>query len=157
MKRELCSRRFLMLCVIGSFCFSYIRQLNDRPNGICSPAKCCHDMSAPRRTKRRGETPGQERHSGRAAKAFLTLSLLRAHFYTGVFHTSYVRSARQTDNNYEVVSVPASLCSEQGAAPLALLCSYPSALVSTKRFFKSFRPHKAENTNTQRRFYGIHT
>ena len=24
----------LMLCVIGSFCFFYIQQLNDRPNGI---------------------------------------------------------------------------------------------------------------------------
>ena len=83
-------------------------------------------MSAPKRTKRRGETPGQERHSGRTAKAFLTLSLLRAHFYTGVFHTSYVRSARQTDINSEVVSVLPSLCSEQGAAPLALLCSYPA-------------------------------
>ena len=34
LKRELCSRQFLMLCVIGSFCFFYIRQLNDRPNGI---------------------------------------------------------------------------------------------------------------------------
>ena len=107
--------------------------------------------------QRRGEILGQEQHSGRTAKAVLTLSLLRAHFYTGVFHTSYVRSARLTDNNSEVVSVSPSLCSEQGAAPLALLCSYPSALVSTKRFFKSFRTHKAENTDTQRRFYGIHT
>jgi len=42
-----------------------------------------------RAKQRRGETPGQERHSGRTAKVFLTLSLLRAHFYTGVFHTSY--------------------------------------------------------------------
>ena len=62
-----------------------------------------------------------------------------------MFHTSYVRSARLTDNNFEVVSVLPSLRSEQGAAPLALLCSYPSALASTKRFFKSFRTHKAEN------------
>ena len=74
-----------------------------------------------RAKQRRGETPGQERHSGRTAKAFLPLSLLRAHFYTGAFHTSYVRSARLTDNNSEVVSVLPSLRSEQGAALLALL------------------------------------
>ena len=37
-----------------------------------------------------------------------------------------MRSARQTDNNSEVVSVLPSLRSEQGAAPLALLCSYPA-------------------------------
>ena len=121
------------------------------------PSEWGYDFATIWAKQRRGETPGQERHSGRTAKAFLTLSLLRAHFYTGVFHTSYVRSARQTDNNSEVVSVLPSLRSEQGTAPLALLCSYPSALVSTKRFFKSFRTHKAENTNTQRRFYGIHT
>ena len=68
----------------------------------------------------------------------------------------YVRSARLTDNNSEVVSVLPSLCSEQGAAPLALLCSYPCALAGTKRFCKSFRTHKAEKI-IQRRFYGIHT
>ena len=131
-------------------------QRNERAFRACTETSDMKFVTT-RAKQRRGETPGQERHSGRTAKAFLTLSLLRAHFYTGVFHISYVRSARLTDNNSEVVSVPASLCSKQGAAPLALLRSYPSALVSTKRFYKSFRTHKAENNNTQRRFYGIHT
>ena len=59
------------------------------------------------------------------------------------------RSVLQNASHFEV--------STGDPRPLALLCSYPSALAGTKRFFKSFRTHKAENNNTQRRFYGIHT
>ena len=58
-----------------------------------------------------------------------------------------MRSARPTADNCEVASVLPSLRSEQGAAPLALLRSYPCVLAGTKRFFKSFRPHKAENNH----------
>ena len=35
----------------------------------------------------------------------------------------------------------------RGETPLALLCSYPSALAGAKRFFKSFRPNKSENNH----------
>lgn len=71
--------RFLMLCVIGSFCFS--------TSNNWMTVRMGYDFAMTWAKQRRGETPGQERHSGRAVKAFLTLSLLRAHFYTGVFHT----------------------------------------------------------------------
>ena len=95
-------------------------QRNERSFPACTETS---DMkfATTRAKQRRGETPGQERHSGRTAKAFLTLSLLRAHFYTGVFHTSYWCAGnlrfptRLTDNNSEVVSVLPSLRSEQGA------------------------------------------
>ena len=84
--------------------------------------------SVPKRTKRRGETPGQERHSGRTAKAILTLSLLRAHFYTGVFHTSYVRSARLTADNYEVASVLRHSVPNKGLHPLRCYAAIPAPL-----------------------------
>ena len=58
-----------------------ISKLNDRLNGDTT-------LRRYERSNAGGETPGQERHLGRTAKAFLALSLLRAHFYTGVFHTS---------------------------------------------------------------------
>ena len=91
-----------------------ISKLNDRLNGDTTLRRYERSNAGVR-------LPGRNDIRVERQKRFLTLSLLRAHFYTGVFHTSYVRSARQTDNNSEVVSVPASLCSEQGAAPLALL------------------------------------
>ena len=67
-------------------------QRNERSFRACTETS---DMkfATTRAKQRRGETPGQERHSDRTAKAFLSLSLLRAHFYTGVFHKSYVRSS----------------------------------------------------------------
>ena len=50
-------------------------QLNDRLNEICFSAKYRHDMSVPRKTKRCGEIPGQELHSGRTAKRDKAASL----------------------------------------------------------------------------------
>lgn len=138
-------------------------QRNERVFRACTETSDMKFVTT-RAKQRRGETPGQERHSGRTAKAFFTLSLLRAHFYTGVFHTSYVRSERQTDNNSEVVSVLPSLCSEQGAAPLALLCSYPADaphLMRPLRVQNDFANHsvptRLKTINTQRRLYGTHT
>lgn len=78
--------------------------------------------------QRRGETPGQERHSGRTAKAFLTLSLLRAHFYTGVFHTSYVRSARLTDTNSELYLSLRHCVPDKGLHPLRCFTAIPASL-----------------------------
>ena len=81
-----------------------------------------------RAKRRRGETPGQERHSGRTAKAFLTLSLLRAHFYTGVFHTSYVRSARPVADNREVASALRHSVPNKGLHPLRCYAAIPAPL-----------------------------
>jgi hypothetical protein len=56
-----------------------------------------------------------------------------------------VRSARLTARIPEYPGCFASLCSGQGAAPLALLRSYPCPLANGKRFFKSFPLGKSEN------------
>ena len=131
-------------------------QRNERAFRACTETSDMKFVTT-RAKQRRGETPGQERHSGKTAKAFLTLSLLRAHFYTGVFHTSYRALCEADSRQLRSCVCSASLRSEQGAAPLALFHSYPCDLVSAKRFCKSFRTHKAENTNKQRRFHGIQT
>ena len=66
--------------------------------------------------------------------------ILRAHFYTG--QAPYVRPAERTARAPECPVHFASLCSEQGAAPLAPLCGYPCRLGQQKRFCKPFLPTK---------------
>ena len=45
-----------------------------------------------------------------------------------------------TADNCKVASALRHDLPNKGLPPLALLCSYPSALAGAKRFFKSFRP-----------------
>ena len=64
-----------------------ISKLNDRLNGDMT-------VRGHERSNAGVRLPGRNDIRVERRKRFLTLSLLRAHFYTGVFHTSYVRSAR---------------------------------------------------------------
>ena len=102
-----------------------ISKLNDRLNG---------DMTLRRyeRSDAGVRLPGRNdiRENG---EPLLTLSLLRAHFYTGVFHTSYCALCEATQPTAMLVLF-ASLRSGQGSATLALLRSYPGELALSHDF-----------------------
>ena len=97
-----------------------ISKLNDRLNG---------DMTLRRyeRSDAGVRLPGRNdiRENG---EPLLTLSLLRAHFYTGVFHTSYVRSARLTADNCVVTSVLRHSVPNKGLHPLRYFAAIPASL-----------------------------
>ena len=118
-----------------------ISKLNDRLNGDTPPRLPLWERARKTLLKKQG----QERHSGRTANRILTLSLLRAHFYTGVFHTSYVRSARLQQPTAMLV-LSASLRSGQGSATLAPLCSYPGALAFQTDFTNQFETASLKRT-----------
>ncbi len=97
-----------------------------------------YDFAMTWANQRRSETPGQERHSGRTAKAFLTLSLLRAHFYTGVFHISYVRSARLTDTTSKLYLSLRHSVPNKGLYPLRCYAAIPAPLWVRNDFSNHF-------------------
>ena len=127
-----------------------ISKLNDRLNGDTTLRRYERSNAGVR-------LPGRNDIRVERQKRFLTLSLLKAHFYTGVFHTSYVRSARPTADNCEVASVLRHSVPNKGLHPLRCSAAIPASLWGRNDFSNHSVPTRLKTITTQRRFYGLQT